>query len=207
MDQSRRKIVIISALVILVLIVIVIITAILVKPQKVKTGIKFVIVPDSVTVKTKDQSFKINYEQIRTFTPGEYKFIFSSPHFVDTEKSVTVKENEITPLYVLLKAGDETGDAILKEAKYQPRIERIGGFEVTAGAAELTSKYPFIDKLPITGKYYYIYPCVVNPDTKEYGACVKLALQGEFYRNQALDALRQKDIDPSTIPVQFQNPS
>jgi len=204
MDQSRKRLVIVAIAAFIVLVTIIVIATIVSLPKEVKTGIRFVIVPDKVTVKTGDRSFSVTDEKQIAFEPGSYTLTFSSDHFSDSEKKVTVKEGELTPVYVLLKASDDTGAAILKEDKYRSRIERIAGFEVNAGAIELTNKYPFIDKLPITGKYYYIYPCVVNTETKEYGACVKLALQGDFYKNQALDALRNIDIDPDTITVQFQ---
>lgn len=204
MDSSKKRLIVVVGLLFAVLVIIAIVISLATRQEEIKTGIKFVIVPDSVTVKTGERSLKVDDEKTVAFEPGNYTVAFSTNHFKDLTKTVVVKSNEVTPVYVLLVASDDQGKEILKEARYSSRIERIAGFEVTAGATELTNKYPFVDKLPVTGKYYYMYACIVNTETKEYGVCVKLALQGDYYKNLALDALTKLGIDTKSVQVQFQ---
>lgn len=202
--EPQRRLLILAAIGFVVVSILIIVLAIILAPKPVATGVKFIVVPDEIQIVAGEKRFKVNFDSTIAFEPGEYTLKLSREHFKEQEEKVIVKEGEVTSLYMQLEASDETGMKILKEEKYLSRIERIAGFKVTSGAEKLTKEYPFINKLPITGKYYYIFPCIVNKETKEYGACVKLALEGDFYKEQALQALRDKDIDPATITVQFQ---
>lgn len=203
MESRQRKFIAIIVGSFIVFAAVVTVISILLAPKEIKTGIQFITVPDAITVKGGALPLVVNYDTVAEFQPGEYELEFSATHFAPYTEKVTVKEGEISPVYVLLEAVDDTGNAILKEDKYGIRIERISGYRVSSGGASLGKEYPFINKLPIIGKYFYAYPCVVDEESKEYGVCIKLALEGDIYKEQALTALREKDIDPSTITILY----
>jgi len=203
MEPYQKKLVLIVGIFFGLIAVVSIIIAIVSNPPEVKTGVRFVVAPDEIVVTGGEKDLKVIYDQVVTFKPGEYTLTLKRDNFKETTKKVTVKEGEVSQLYALLEASNEAGEKTLKEEIYRSRIERISGFNVTEGGAELSKKYPFIDKLPLTGKFYYAFPCIINAQEKEYGVCIKLALQEDFYKNQALDALRTAGIDPTTVFIEY----
>lgn len=172
---------------------------------KVTTGIQFIVVPDHITAKIDSKTYTVNYESIVGVKPGNYTIYLSADGFAPTTTTVTVTKDRITQVYAALTPETDTAKALLDTDVMRSRLERIAGHEVSQGAKQLSDKYPFINKLPITTMYYTINPCSIIDanNQKSTGICINLAIDNDYYRQQALDALKQKGIDTTNVTVRF----
>ena len=202
--SQRMKIIIAAALVGLVVIVAIVIASIVNRPPS--TGVKFIVAPDDIVVESGDRRVVVNYESVVAFTPGTYELVLSREYFETTTITVEVKEGEVTPLYLAMDPSDEQGVLILQATNMRFRLERIAGFEVSSGGEEISNEYSFVDKLPITGKFFTINPCILEKSSEDtVGICIDLPIDKPFYRTQALDALKAADIDASQWTIIYNN--
>ena len=117
-----------------------------------------------------------------------------------------VKEGKITQLYLALEPSDDIGRRLMEGAIIRSHAERIAGQQVKVGAEELNKKYTFVDKLPITQKYFSINPCIVD-DKKTIGICIDMAIDTTTRRAEAMQALIDADIDAAKWVVRYNNNS
>lgn len=201
---QRVKAIIATAFAIVIIIIVVVVAAIVNRPPS--TGVRFIVVPDDITVVTGERRMVVDYESIVAFIPGTYELTLSRDYFESTTATVEVKEGEVTSLYLGMEPNGEQGELILGSTKMGLRLERIGGFNVRSGGEKLSNKYSFIDKLPITGKFFTINPCVLEESSRDsIGICIDLPIDNPFYRSQALDALKAAGVDISLWTIIYSN--
>lgn len=202
--SQRMKIIIAAGLVGVVVIVAIVIASIFNRPPS--TGVEFIVAPDDIVVEGGDRRVVVDYESVVAFSPGTYELILSREHFETAYTTIEVKDGEVTPLYLAMEPSDEQGRLILQATNMRFRLERIAGFQVSSGAEEISNEYSFVDKLPITGKFFTINPCILEESSDDsIGICIDLPIDKPFYRTQALDALKAADIDVTKWTIVYNN--
>lgn len=173
---------------------------------KPSTGIKFIVVPDKITAKIDGKNTSVSYESTVSTKTGTLTVELSKEGFESKTQTVEVKDGEVSELYVYLKPLTEAAEKEVASATMQQRISRIGGFVVAESAQKLEKEYPFVPKLPIFEKYFTITSCSVDPDDSSVlGICVNLAIDEPFYREQAVQSMKDNDIDPTKWEVVYGN--
>lgn len=71
--------------------------------------------------------------------------------------------------------------------------------------AQQDGEYPWIDKLPINGDYFYAYPCTPQGTDTSLDVCVILYRDDATVRDEAVSALRNAGVDTGTVVVQFES--
>lgn len=203
---GKRPLLLIGAIVMLLLVIGVIIYAIS-NPQRPSTGIEFIVVPDEISVNVGDRSFNVSYESTIAFSAGTYSLTLKKEGFETITQSVEVIDKQVTSIYVGLKPLSDAAKELLSSSIMQARLERIGGHRVLQVEKAIEENYSFVNKLPITKKYFTINPCnlVVN-DEKIVAICIVLAINNDTYKDQALKALADAGIDASKWVVHFEDP-
>ena len=201
---NNRKILL--AVVGLVLLIVAIVVISLIINRKPSTGIEFIVVPDSATAVMNGKKVIVNYESVVKTETGTITVELSKDGFESNTETVEVKEGSVTPLYVYLKPISDAAKKEVEPVVMQQRIERIGGHFVTKSTDEMSEKYPFINKLPIVDKYFTVTPCSVVPtDLNVMGMCVTLAIDTQFYRDEAIKAIQAKGIDSTKWTIVYGN--
>lgn len=167
----------------------------------VRTGIQFIVVPDNISVAEGERRIGVSYESIINFEPGRHILEFSRDGFSSEIKDITVVENEVAQVYVLLNPKTDEAKKIINEPKMTSRIERISGYIITEGSKQIESEYPFVNSLPIIDKFFSIKSCV-NEDGK-IEICVKLIVNNKYQKNRAISAIKNVGVDTLKYKVNF----
>lgn len=170
---------------------------------KVNTGIQFITVPDGINVTADKKQYTVNYKDTIAINPGTYNLKLSHSDFNSVSQTVTVKKNQVTKVYIALIANNDNGNKLINTTTMESRLEEIGGYQSVNGPKQISEKYPFINKLPITKKYYIITPCSGPSGSQAFGICIKLAMDNSYIRSQAEQDLKDNNIDTSNVPVYF----
>jgi hypothetical protein len=167
----------------------------------VRTGVEFIVVPDEIDVLYNNNEFKVDYESVVKFDPGEYELTFSKTDFTNQTKSVEVVENEITSVYILLEPQTNEAAELLSQSVMGSRIERIAGQMVTEGGEQLEEDYPFINDLPIIDRFFSIKTC--SSENSIIAICVYLSPNNSFQRERATEAAIEANIDIDRFKLNF----
>lgn len=200
--KDKRVTLVVIAFVVLIGIII----GIVLLTREPSTGIKFIVVPDSITVTIDGKKKTVDYESILKTDTGPVTVELKKDGFTTKTQTVEVKEGELSSIYVYLEPISDSAKKEVSTTIMQQRITRIGGYLVSDSSKKLGEKYPFINKMPIVEKYYTLTPCSIDPvDLNVMGICVTLAIDEPVYREQALETLLANDIDPTKWTIIYGN--
>lgn len=173
----------------------------LVLVNSVSTGVRFIVAPDSINVSSGDRSFRVNYESVVGFSPGDYTLKLSRDGFESTETTVKVIDNEIVDVYIMLNPESAAAKEEMNRSEMTPRIERISGHIVASGGEKIEQEYPFINQLPIIDKYFSVKSCVNG--NNDIDICVRLVIDNKYQRERALSAIKSTGVDVSKYTINY----
>lgn len=169
----------------------------------VKTGARFYVAPDNITLTVDNNNYAINYESIIEFKPGKYHIKLSHQDFHSVEQDIVVEENIISKIYVALEPANDNGKRIIQSQQINERRRVIFGNISTKEPEENAKKHPFINQLPIVDKYFVITACYGQYNDQDFGICVALATDNQTIRDKAQKAMKDKGVNTSTSKVYY----
>lgn len=170
--------------------------------QPIKTGVRFISIPDNIQVKGGEYNFTASYGTDIAMKPGDYTLTISKDGYTPSTTTVRVIKDTLSSICVSLEPQtDAAKKDILNTKDLLLRQEAVGGCQAEVGSKTIEDEYPFINKLPIIDKYFSATTCL-DGDKKTI-ICVTLLVDNEVQKQRALTTIKNKGIDIDTIKIRF----
>jgi len=173
--------------------------------QKISTGVSFSVTPENVKVSYNNTYKTVGFGTTIALDPGKYSFELSLDGFESIEKDIEIVEGEISRICVGLSPVNDLGREVLSnQVNLTTKSEGIFGCRGDQGSKELEEKFPFLNELPITDKYFSVLACRESGEKdSDYILCVTLVIDNEFHRQRSLNIIKSSGIDVSKTSIRY----
>jgi hypothetical protein len=141
------------------------------------------------------------------FEPGTYDVRITKNGFQSHESTITLEQGKTTSLHICLVPDATNADYYADHPEDDMICTAIGSHEADRLAEEALAKYPILEHLPYSTINYRI--DLVFSDDPEQPPAISIFLNtcsdysANIYREEALDWLKSRDIDPTDYQITF----
>lgn len=141
-------------------------------------------------------------------SPGDHTITVSEDQFTSYTTKITIKFGETQELLVALTPTTDVAQQRLNDDVSQAIVQRFHGKTMSSQTDQLSKDYPILSILPITARFYRIYPCPSQKypnDSTKIAVCVDTnqdGIQPYVEKDLASRGFNASDYEMIYTPVQ-----
>lgn len=202
MDPKAKKYLVLASIVIGILMAIGVLGFFLSREKTVTTGTQFFVSPMDASLRIGDAKLQPNSRGMVELAPGNYTVVIEREYFESQSQDITVRQDEIHEVLVVLETAYEEGLKVLDRAGESENRESIVYRISQKRAREVENNNPIMTLLPHSSTYFRI---DYGVSKKFPGDPTKIALyvstDSVESRQEALSWIRSRGFDPDQLEI------